>query len=135
GITISAAPKIQTLVDQVATKDKPSGRITCSGSGYTTLQIVAGTFDRQIDLTNTTSETGSIMIADATDGVSVTDVYRGVTHLLIHTNDYVAADASGGTTVSVSGVITNPSLTVDTGLGMYDTINLDHCNNVEVHTG
>jgi hypothetical protein len=132
-VRIHALAPSQTLVDQVAAVDKPTGGVVFTGFGESALEINAGEFDRQIDASDIGLD-NSITLIDTTHARSSTTYASAVNLITIRSNDDQATDPASATTVNVSGFRTWP-LRVHTGASMYDTVNVTRSTAAEVNTG
>jgi hypothetical protein len=131
--TVDAGGQTVVCKDEVPAVDKPTGGIVFTNASDGTLELDVGVNDTEVDVTSSTSSSAAISIVDSTDSVTGYDsLGTGVPNLTIVAND------AGGATVNVPYLATAIHLTVDTGAGTYDTINLgddDTVTGAVVNTG
>lgn len=146
-ITVAAAGSGVSFKDAIPAAYKPSGGVHFSSGSGSSLEVDAGVNDHQIQLASATASAGEIDVTDPTVGASGTttgkDFYGiGITQLVLRTSDVVASDyyvpgsyTSGqGSEVDVQkGLADSIGLTINTGAGTYDTLNLG--NNETPSTG
>jgi hypothetical protein len=142
-----------TLVDTVIANVKPTGGVNFDNSSAGVLEIDAGDDDTLMQVTASTATSATIEVTDTVNSALGVDKFGdGVTYLTLRTNDVQAmgyrANGGDGTDINVGTDRVNfpalnsaTHLTIDTGIGTYDTINLggldtgESCWNATVLTG
>lgn len=144
-----------TFYQRVFSAKAPDGGITVSAGGSSTLEIDAGPSDQIIQVTATTSISGTVQVTDTTNLDPATDVSAnnaygsGITHLTIRTNNNVSSTiptpggtqlSTDGTYVSVPNLAAATSLVIETGSSTYDLISVgggenSNVTNAAIHTG